>query len=276
MSGAPEFRWIISRVRLISCIAISEAGSIRVGLLEFRQGLGQFARVPQLLAVLHVHGARFEADAPHFQLIAGVGRILLQRLLGKLQRVVQIAFGFLLRGLRCRVCRPSGCRPSSGTDGVASKMARTMRRLNRLKPLILSHRHSAIPDIELRPGELSSNCLTRSGTIALIANKGTQIQGKHMAATTESSKLLSDNRQAGHNFFLFDRYEAGMVLTGTEVKAAKSGKVQLRDAYAMIDKDEAWLHNAHISRIQPRQPRQPPARARPQAVCCTAARSINC
>ena len=47
-----------------------------------------------------------------------------------------------------------------------------------------------------------------------------------MAATTESSRLLSDNRQAGHNFFLFDRYEAGMVLTGTEVKAAKSGKVQ--------------------------------------------------
>ena len=38
-----------------------------------------------------------------------------------------------------------------------------------------------------------------------------------------------------------------MVLTGTEVKAAKSGKVQLRDAYAMIDNNEAWLHNAHIS-----------------------------
>src|ERR1700730_10617283 len=68
-----------------------------------------------------------------------------------------------------------------------------------------------------------------------------------MAATNESSKVLSDTRQASHNFFLFDRYEAGMVLTGTEVKAAKSGKVQLRDAYAMIDNDEAWLHNAHIS-----------------------------
>jgi SsrA-binding protein len=68
-----------------------------------------------------------------------------------------------------------------------------------------------------------------------------------MAATTESSKVLSDNRQASHNFFLFDRYEAGMVLTGTEVKAAKAGKVQLRDAYAMIDANEAWLHNAHIS-----------------------------
>jgi SsrA-binding protein len=68
-----------------------------------------------------------------------------------------------------------------------------------------------------------------------------------MAERNESSKLLSDNRQASHNFFLFDRYEAGMALTGTEVKAAKSGKVQLRDAYAMIDKNEAWLFNAHIS-----------------------------
>ncbi len=68
-----------------------------------------------------------------------------------------------------------------------------------------------------------------------------------MAVQTESSKILSDNRQASHNFFLFDRYEAGMVLTGTEVKAAKSGKVQLRDAYAMVDANEAWLHNAHIS-----------------------------
>ena len=60
-------------------------------------------------------------------------------------------------------------------------------------------------------------------------------------------KILSDNRQAGHNYFLMDRYEAGIALTGTEVKAAKAGKVQLRDAYASIDKNEAWLLNAHIS-----------------------------
>jgi SsrA-binding protein len=63
----------------------------------------------------------------------------------------------------------------------------------------------------------------------------------------EASKTISDNRQAGHNYFLFDRYEAGMALTGTEVKAAKSGKVQLRDAYATVENNEAWLLNAHIS-----------------------------
>ena len=60
-------------------------------------------------------------------------------------------------------------------------------------------------------------------------------------------KILSDNRSAGHNFHLFDRYEAGLVLTGTEVKAAKTGKIQLKESYAEVNEDEAWLMNAHIS-----------------------------
>ncbi len=60
-------------------------------------------------------------------------------------------------------------------------------------------------------------------------------------------KILSDNRSAGHNYHLADRYEAGLVLTGTEVKAAKNGKVQLKESYAEVNDDEAWLVNAHIS-----------------------------
>ena len=64
---------------------------------------------------------------------------------------------------------------------------------------------------------------------------------------TSEIKILSDNRSAGHNFHLLDRYEAGMVLTGTEVKAAKSGKIQLKEAYAEVAGGEAWLINAHIS-----------------------------
>jgi SsrA-binding protein len=60
-------------------------------------------------------------------------------------------------------------------------------------------------------------------------------------------KILSDNRAAGHNYFLMERFECGMVLTGTEVKAAKDGKVQLKEAYAMVQDGEAWLLNAHIS-----------------------------
>ena len=62
-----------------------------------------------------------------------------------------------------------------------------------------------------------------------------------------SLKILSDNRQAGHNYFLMERFEAGLVLTGTEVKAAKDSKIQLKEAYAAVLNREAWLINAHIS-----------------------------
>jgi SsrA-binding protein len=68
-----------------------------------------------------------------------------------------------------------------------------------------------------------------------------------MTAQKDSFKILSDNRQAGHNYFLLERFEAGLVLTGTEVKAAKDAKVQLKDAYAAVLGTEAWLINAHIS-----------------------------
>jgi SsrA-binding protein len=60
-------------------------------------------------------------------------------------------------------------------------------------------------------------------------------------------KILSDNRYAGYSYELLERFEAGLVLTGTEVKAARAGKVQLRDAYAEVVGNEAWLVNAHIS-----------------------------
>ena len=68
-----------------------------------------------------------------------------------------------------------------------------------------------------------------------------------MSAKEAEYKVLSDNRQAGHNYFLMERFEAGLVLTGTEVKAARAGKIQLKEAYATVEKNEAWLVNAHIS-----------------------------
>lgn len=68
-----------------------------------------------------------------------------------------------------------------------------------------------------------------------------------MADTKPHFKILADNRQAGHNYFLSDRMEAGLVLSGTEVKAARAGKIQIRDAYAEVSGNEAWLVNLHIS-----------------------------
>jgi SsrA-binding protein len=67
-----------------------------------------------------------------------------------------------------------------------------------------------------------------------------------LAERDATVKILSDNRQAGHNYFLTERFEAGMVLTGTEVKAAQDGQVQLKDAYCAVIGNEAWLVNAHI------------------------------
>ncbi len=68
-----------------------------------------------------------------------------------------------------------------------------------------------------------------------------------MAEKRTDLQVLSDNRQAAHNYFLMDRFEAGLVLTGTEVKAARDGKVQLKESYATVIDREAWLVNAHIS-----------------------------
>jgi len=59
-------------------------------------------------------------------------------------------------------------------------------------------------------------------------------------------KILSENRQARHNYFLLEKFEAGMVLTGTEVKSIKDGKMQLKESYAAVSGNEAWLMNAHI------------------------------
>jgi SsrA-binding protein len=59
-------------------------------------------------------------------------------------------------------------------------------------------------------------------------------------------KLLSDNRHAAHDYHLLERFEAGLALTGTEVKSAKDGRVQLKDSFAEVAGNEAWLLNAHI------------------------------
>ena len=55
------------------------------------------------------------------------------------------------------------------------------------------------------------------------------------------------NRRAYHDYFVDEKFEAGMVLTGTEVKSLRSGRCNLRDGYVRIDRSEAWLENVHIS-----------------------------
>ncbi|MBV8064963.1 MAG: SsrA-binding protein SmpB [Actinobacteria bacterium] len=61
-----------------------------------------------------------------------------------------------------------------------------------------------------------------------------------------AEKLIADNRRARHDYHLGDRVEAGVVLTGTEVKALREGKTQLTRAYAEVNGNEAWLVGVHI------------------------------
>jgi SsrA-binding protein len=63
----------------------------------------------------------------------------------------------------------------------------------------------------------------------------------------EGIKILVDNRKARFNYFLEDRMETGIVLSGSEVKSARTGKLHLSDAYAAIKDNELWLFKAHIS-----------------------------
>ena len=61
------------------------------------------------------------------------------------------------------------------------------------------------------------------------------------------SKEIAVNRQAFHNYEILERLEAGVVLTGTEIKSARDGRVNLKDAYGLVKSGEVWLLNCHIS-----------------------------
>lgn len=65
--------------------------------------------------------------------------------------------------------------------------------------------------------------------------------------TAKEEKPLAANRAAFHNYHISDKYEAGIALTGTEVKSVMGGRVQLKEAYVAVRDDEVWLFNAHIS-----------------------------
>jgi SsrA-binding protein len=58
---------------------------------------------------------------------------------------------------------------------------------------------------------------------------------------------IAVNRRAWHDYFVDETYEAGMVLTGTEVKSLREGRANLRDGFVRLDGREAWLENVHIS-----------------------------
>jgi SsrA-binding protein len=66
-------------------------------------------------------------------------------------------------------------------------------------------------------------------------------------ATTDGIKMVVRNRKARHEYHILEKWEAGIVLTGTEVKSLRQGRANLQDAFALFNGGEIWLHNLHIS-----------------------------
>ncbi len=60
-------------------------------------------------------------------------------------------------------------------------------------------------------------------------------------------KVISTNRKAFHDYLIFDKYTAGIVLTGTEIKSIRKGMINLKDSFAKIEDGEVFLYNMHIS-----------------------------
>ena len=63
----------------------------------------------------------------------------------------------------------------------------------------------------------------------------------------DEEKNIVTNRAAFHEYHILDKFEAGIALTGTEVKSLRAGHIQLKESYVAVRDDEAWLFNAHIS-----------------------------
>jgi SsrA-binding protein len=62
----------------------------------------------------------------------------------------------------------------------------------------------------------------------------------------KAERIVADNRKAQHDFHLLEVFEAGLALVGTEVKAIREGRVNLRDSFARVDGGEIFVHNVHI------------------------------
>jgi len=66
-------------------------------------------------------------------------------------------------------------------------------------------------------------------------------------AREKARRLIAENRKARHDFHIIETWEAGVALLGTEVKAIREGRINLRDSYARADNGEIWMMNVHIS-----------------------------
>ena len=69
--------------------------------------------------------------------------------------------------------------------------------------------------------------------------------------SAEGKKTVASNRRARHEYDVLERMEAGIALTGTEVKSIRAGKVSIAEAFARVDRGEVWLYDMHVSPYEP-------------------------
>ena len=72
-----------------------------------------------------------------------------------------------------------------------------------------------------------------------------------MAKTASEVKVVATNKKATHDYFIEDRFEAGLVLRGSEIKSIRAGQVNLRESYVQQERGEMWLVNAHVALYDP-------------------------
>jgi SsrA-binding protein len=102
----------------------------------------------------------------------------------------------------------------------------------------------------------SSHFLRSRAKLEGVRRRGTAVPAGRCASATAAPRLepvakasekpIAENRRARHDYHLLDRYEAGLQLTGTEVKSLRDGRVRLAQAYADVRDGEVWLVGAHI------------------------------
>jgi SsrA-binding protein len=80
--------------------------------------------------------------------------------------------------------------------------------------------------------------------------KANPAKNPHRDPTAAGQRDAAVNRIASHNYFLLEKYETGVALTGTEVKSVRSGKVALKDSYGLVKDGELWLLNCHIGEYE--------------------------
>jgi SsrA-binding protein len=99
-------------------------------------------------------------------------------------------------------------------------------------------RFDLVPDAQAIPQSLRG----QTYTVAATQGKKAQQSGK----AHQARKVIATNRRARHDYTIEDTYEAGIMLTGSEVKSLRAGRASLADGYGLIIDGEIWLHGVHI------------------------------